>query len=621
MRRPIKIGRREIRSGTLGSLAALLVPVLFWLMPTQFSDIIEQPAIDIVASILPPPATDDIVVIDIDSASLDSFEGRRLSRDRLAELVEQLNFLGAGSIALDLVLEPPCDLAEPGIRELLVAIGDSRATSGFLLSAIPTEPPPVRSPVAVDSAVRLPEIWRAVGAETSCAPLVEAATGLSNQSLAGDFDALIRKAPAVVTVAGQPFPSLAVDALRLAERAGAVFLLGNPPQLRVGSRQTRLDGGGNVILRFATRDQQAARTISATEILARSVAAERIAGKIAFVGSSAAELGGLRPAPGDPVKPSVQIHADFATNLLLGSAPTAPRWAMQISLVAACLFGVLMAFVVATTRPLAASVVGGIVLLAWLGACLAAYHAGNVVLAPIAPVLAMAVGGVAASAIQFSAVRIGEAVIRQRFEQRLPAPVVSRLVAEPDLLKLKGEQRIATSLFTDVEGFTTTTEKITPADLIGLLDRYFEGLTAIIVSHGGMVDKTIGDGMHALFNAPVDLADHADAAIACARDIRSFSKDFRSSGLADRVGFGRTRIGIETGNVVLGDVGGSGKVDYAAFGSSINMAARLQEANKRLGTSILIGPGAQALAGASDLRDMGDLELRGIGTIRAYSVD
>ena len=233
-------------------------------------------------------------------------------------------------------------------------------------------------------------------------------------------------------------------------------------------------------------------------------------------------MGGLRPVPGDPVRPSVQIHADLATNLLLDSAPMKPDWARWVSVAAACALGIIMAFTVAITRPMIATGIGAITLLGWISACIVAHHGANIVLAPVLPVLAMATGAFAGSAIQFSAVRFGEAVIRQRFEQRLPATVVRQLVAEPDLLKLQGEQRVATSLFTDVEGFTTTTEKITPVELIGLLDRYFEGLTAIITRHGGMVDKTIGDGMHALFNAPVDLTGHADAAIACAREILSF---------------------------------------------------------------------------------------------------
>lgn len=619
MMRPLKVGRRELRSGALGSLFALLVLALFWLAPEDITDVLEQPAIDGIAALRPPPASDQVMVVDIDSNSLTAFEGRRLSRARLAELIALLAASGAAVVAMDLVIEGPCDVGEPGMADLLAAFETSIVSSGFLLTQEPTVPPPVRSPIALDANARFPQVWRAPGAETTCAPLLDTARGLATLSLAGDFDALVRSAPAVVTVGDRAYPSLAVDAVRLHQKTGAVFLLGAPPRLRIGPLQTPLDPGANVMLRFSNQQQQSARTVSAASLLQGQIDASRFAGRIVFVGSSAAELGGLRPVPGDPLKPSVQIQADFATNLLLASALSSPGWVRPTTLLDAGLFGILFAFAAAMLRPSLAFGIGGVALIGWVAACVTAYHGFDIVIDPVLPVLTMFTGAFASSAIQFAAVRKGEAVIRQRFEQRLPATVVRKLVNEPDLLKLRGEERIATSMFTDVEGFTTTTERVSPVELIGLLDRYFEGLTGIIVAHGGMVDKTTGDGIHALFNAPVDLDNHADAAIACAQEILVFSEAYRRDGLPAEKGFGRTRIGLETGSVVLGDVGGSGKVDYAAFGSCINTAARLQEANKRFGTSILVGPGARSLATGTALREVAEVELRGIGTMHAYT--
>ena len=134
-----------------------------------------------------------------------------------------------------------------------------------------------------------------------------------------------------------------------------------------------------------------------------------------------------------------------------------------------------------------------------------------------------------------------------------------------------------------------------------------------------MVDRTIGDGIHALFNAPVDLENHAQAALACAQDILDFTEYFRHLPTVAPYDLGRTRIGIETGNVVLGDVGASGKVDYTAFGSAINIASRLQDANKRMGTSILIGEKASSYIKNVDLVDLGAIEIRGIGMMHAFT--
>ncbi|MDA4847430.1 CHASE2 domain-containing protein [Hoeflea poritis] len=619
MSRTFKIGNRELRSGALGSLAAFAIVLVFLSSPQIVSDRLNQPALDAIASVWPAPASDAVAVVDIDSESLKLFEGRRLSRRRLADLVEQIVALRPAAIAFDLVLEPPCSNFDPDVNRLEQALQAAPVTSGFLLSSDTTPTPPQRSLVAIDADVRLPGAWLAPGAETSCASFLDAASGLSAASLAGDFDARIRRAPAVVAVADRPFPALAVDAVRLARKTGAVVLFGDPPHLRVGELQTRLDNAGNVHLRFSPASRQQARTVPASRILDQSAEADTLAGKIVFVGSSAAELGGLRPIPGNPLMPSVQIQADFATNLLTGSNPFVPGWAGQLSAVAALILGIGLAFFSAMMRPAAAAGSTLVIICAWLLFCALLYHVANIILGPMEPVLAIAAGAVVSSTIQFSAVRKAESVVRRRFEQRLPGAVVKKLVAEPELLKLGGEQRVATSMFTDVEGFTSLTERISPTEMVGLLDRYFEGLTGIIIAHNGMIDKTIGDGIHALFNAPVDLPDHAQEALTCAREILAFSEEFRKTGFAGEAGFGRTRIGIETGEVVLGDVGVADRVDYTAFGSSVNTAARLQDANKRYGTSILVGERAAAQI-SETLEDMGDIELRGIGTIRAYAI-
>ena len=305
---------------------------------------LNRPALDAIASLWPAPATDAVVVVDIDSESLKLFEGRRLSRGRLADLIETIVGFAPAAIAIDLVLEPPCSQFDPAVNRLEEALRAAPVTTGFLLSGEATQAPPQRSLVAIDAGVRLPDAWLAPGAETSCTPIVNAASGLSAASLAGDTDARVRKAPAVVAVADRPFPALAVDAVRLAQSAGAVVLFGDPPQLSVGELQTRLDNGGNVHLRFSTEGQQDERTVAARQILDQSILSDALAGKIVFLGSSAAELGGLRPIPGNPLKPSVQIQADFATNLLLHSNPYSPGWAGRASALAAVILGIVLAF-------------------------------------------------------------------------------------------------------------------------------------------------------------------------------------------------------------------------------------------------------------------------------------
>src|SRR6266436_380595 len=134
---------------------------------------------------------------------------------------------------------------------------------------------------------------------------------------------------------------------------------------------------------------------------------------------------------------------------------------------------------------------------------------------------------VVATMISFVATRRREAFVRSRFEQHLAPAVVRRILERPGMLKLSGERREVTALFTDVEGFTAMTRHVDPAILVNTLDNYFEGMATIIIAHGGMIDKIVGDAVHALFNAPNDLADHPRKAVECAVALRSWSEAFR----------------------------------------------------------------------------------------------
>jgi adenylate cyclase len=239
------------------------------------------------------------------------------------------------------------------------------------------------------------------------------------------------------------------------------------------------------------------------------------------------------------------------------------------------------------------------------------YHTSYGLLDPLA-VPAMLVATFASAALAASAAtRRQAAALRRRFEQHLAPAVVQRLVDEPALLKLAGERREVTCLFTDIEGFTAMTERAEPEALVALLDHYLGRVGEIVVAHGGMVDKFVGDAVHAIFNAPLDLADHPHRALDCARAILAATEEMRKTPEARHLGLGRTRIGLETGPAIVGDVGGGGKLDYTAHGNVINAAARLEAANKDFGSSIAIGPELATRIGEGELRPLGTVILRG----------
>jgi adenylate cyclase len=238
---------------------------------------------------------------------------------------------------------------------------------------------------------------------------------------------------------------------------------------------------------------------------------------------------------------------------------------------------------------------------------------------PLTPSLGAAITFVVASGASFAHSQWREALVRRRFEQHLAPAVVSRIVADPSAVKLSGERREVTALFTDVEGFTTITQQADPERLVAALDGYFEGLAAIVIAHGGMVDKIVGDALHALFNAPVDLEAHSRRAVDCAVAIRAWSKDYQRRSQPAALRFGRTRIGVESGWVVVGDVGVQAKLDYTAHGDVMNVTARLEVANKELGSAICVGPTAAARCDPTLLRPLGVIAVRGReGSLAVY---
>jgi adenylate cyclase len=230
---------------------------------------------------------------------------------------------------------------------------------------------------------------------------------------------------------------------------------------------------------------------------------------------------------------------------------------------------------------------------------------------PLTPSFAALIVFFASSITSYAQTRRREELVRRRFEQHLAPAVVRRMIDEPQLVKLGGERREITALFTDVEGFTSMTHRAEPEDLIAVLDEYFEGAANIIIEHGGMIDKIVGDAVHALFNAPVDLDDHAGKAVRAAIALRAWSEAYRKLPLPRALGFGRTRIGVETGQAIVGDVGIRAKLDYTAHGDAVNAAARLEAANKRLGSSICVGPGAAARCDPTLFRPLGAITFAG----------
>ena len=189
--------------------------------------------------------------------------------------------------------------------------------------------------------------------------------------------------------------------------------------------------------------------------------------------------------------------------------------------------------------------------------------------------------------------------------------LAERLASGTDGIDLAGQRREIATLFTDIANFTALAEALDPSVLAPLLNDYLIGMTDIVFGHDGTVAKVVGDALHVLFGAPGEQPDHSDRAVACALALDQYAEDFRQRWLDKGINLGLTRIGAHAGPAIVGNFGGGRFFDYTAYGDTINIAARLESANKQFGTRVCVSAGIAGKVTDFHGRPIGDLVLRG----------
>jgi len=558
------------------------------------------------------PASDAVMVVDIGRDALASYGPWPWPRDQLAALVDKIAAAKPKVLAIDILLAPrEGDDAQD--ERLVQAIGRVPTVLAVVLDPTPGVGLPGSSSVAVTGDVKVPDLIATPGVVLPAPALAEKAQGLGVVSLPTPEGEPVRAVPLIAGGAGAVFAGLAAEALRVAAGAAAIIAAAPPQMLRIGELAVPLPSDGLMRLHFADEADRKARTIAAESLMAGSDNSARLAGKIVFLGASAPEAGGLRLTAADPFMASVEIEAEAAEQMLARHIPLRAGEMDQLEIAAGAALGLLGIIAVIYLSPGAAAVTVLAIVLAWIAAAAGLTIKALWLTDPATPVIIALFAVQGAGLTQFGQTYRQRLAIERRFALHLPPEVVRRIVANPREIKLAGESRVVTALFTDIEGFTALTERAGPEAVVALLDRYVDTVAEIIVSHGGMVDKIVGDAVHAFFNAPLDLPDHAEKAVTCAVAIIKATEELRLDPEIAPMGLGRTRIGIETGPAILGDVGRGAKRDYTAYGRAVNLAARLEEANKEFGSSIALGPGtAAALGGRVPLKLLGKKALRGI---------
>ncbi|TDM05824.1 MAG: adenylate/guanylate cyclase domain-containing protein [Ideonella sp. MAG2] len=631
--------RRFVSRGSLWVASVLLVALGAWhaavspiaalqRMELAFDDLRQN-------AYLQPGPHPDIVIVDVDEASLAELGRWPWPRTHFARLVDELiQRQRVAAIGFDFVFAEP-DL---GAWPLLKALAQSdpalaqqlprwRQTTdndavfakslqgrpivlGYYLSndrggvRVGPLPPPLFALPKPSSQVRLP-LWNGYGANVATLLAAAPAAGFFNAW--PDDDGVVRSVPAVGRVDQQVQPSLALSLARVAAGLPAVEPVWVPVAGREGlldlvalkltppdggePRLLALDERGGLRVPYRGRGGKvggAFRYVPAATLLAGRIPAAELAGKLVLVGSSAPGLADLRSTPVNAAMPGVEVHANLLAGMLDGRLPQRPDWAPGYE-VALIIISMLLAALVATRLAGRWAMVGAAALgVSLVASNLLAYSQAGLVL-PVATALVLS------AILFFGAVSVsyvreweGRRSLVRLFSSYLPPDRARALARDPQAHKLEAENRELTILFCDLRGFTSIAESLPPLALRDLLNQYLSTATAIVHDHGGTLDKFIGDAVMAFWGAPQPQADHAAravrAAMALAQGTVPLNQALRARGLPE-VGYG---IGVATGVVCVGDLGSSARRAYTAVGDAVNLAARLESQTRHAGVGLLV---------------------------------
>ena len=335
--------------------------------------------------------------------------------------------------------------------------------------------------------------------------------------------------------------------------------------------------------------------------------------KLVFVGITASGLLDVfrMPLSNDEngSMPGIQLHASMADSILANRfiRPATSRSRIGTILIAALSIGMMAAFLPFATAALASlAILGG-----WTWFTMAAFKAG-LWLNMVQP---LAVGGLAlffGAAYQYFIEGREKRKVAKLFGRYVSRDVYSQLMANPDQAELGGKRREMTVLFSDIRGFTTVTERGDPEELVRQLNEYFSRMVEIVFRHKGTVDKFVGDMVMALFSAPLDDADHANHAVQAAVDMVKELAELNRAWVAKGMVQLDIGIGVNSGDMIAGNIGSSSIMSYTVIGDNVNLGARLESLNKDYKTRIIISEATRArLTGDFQTRPLGDVVVKG----------
>jgi len=309
--------------------------------------------------------------------------------------------------------------------------------------------------------------------------------------------------------------------------------------------------------------------------------------KIVLVGTSLPGLFDLRSIPIQPKFPGVEIHASILYTMLTQNYIT--KFSDLNSLLLLAGIGILIGIIAVLLTPMWSFIIILILALIHVFTSAMVFFETNLWIEILTPLLTMLVTFSGVYAYRYVTEEKGKKFIKQTFSHFVTKSVVEELLENPDKIKLGGERKECTVFFSDVADFTTISEKMSPEALVKLLNQYLTEMTNIIFKYDGMLDKYEGDAIMAVFGAPIAHGNHAYKCCAAALEMQEKLVQLRE--LWGKQGRPKlyARCGMNTGQMVVGNMGSETRFDYTVMGDSVNLGARLESANKEYGTMIMIG--------------------------------
>lgn len=545
------------RRWPLALLAALVATVLALLASARLEPLAGDLAIGL-APLPPERIVEQIAVVVVTEETLAAFPYRSpIDRGFLAGLIDRLDAAGARAVGIDILVDQPSDPAKD--TAFFAAIDRARVP---VTLALATE---------ADGLTRRQADYVA----QHVLPRRHGAIALGRD----EIDGVVRHLPRPRIDDGARHPGFAES---IVGEAGA------------GSRDA--DGAGRILYSVARSTEPTAAPAPFPVYPAHVVSLlpnEWLSGKHVLVGTDLPTIdrhptpfvAGAGSAAG--TIPGVVIHAHILAQRLAGlSLPVAGPVGRAASTMLAAMLAAVLFLLPWPPRRLVLLFLVAIVL--WISVGLWLTASGQLLPPLVAPPLAaLAVAGVM-SLTRWQAERTERAFLRLAFSRYVSPAVVSRIASGRLALVLGGEKRRVTYVFTDLEGFTSLSEKLPAGDLTDILNPYLDEMCRLMTEHGATIDKIIGDAVVGFFGAPDDDPDQESHAVALALALDGFAEGYRKRMAERGISLGATRIGLHSGDAVIGNFGGSRFFDYTGIGDTVNTAARLEGANRFLGTRILM---------------------------------